>query len=112
MLNKRLFGKIAEYISIFIYAIKMYDIVKYNYNSKLGQIDLIAKRCNKIVFVEVKARTSLENDDLITAKQQERIRRSAENFLARNNKYDNYEVRFDLVVFTKSSFPRIFENAF
>lgn len=112
MISRHFFGRVAEYLAVFIYSIKMYDIVRYNYRSKLGQIDLIAKRGNHLVFIEVKARSSLEGDYLISMKQQLRIRRSAENFIRYNTKYSNYEIRFDLVVFTLYGMPKIFENAF
>ena len=59
MLSKKQLGDLGEDISE-IFLIKMgYSIIKRNYRCKLGEIDLIAKNKNKIIFFEVKTRTNL-----------------------------------------------------
>jgi putative endonuclease len=59
MLSKKQLGDIGEDISE-IFLVKMgYSILKRNYRCRLGEIDLIAKDKNKIIFFEVKTRTNL-----------------------------------------------------
>lgn len=105
-------GIIAEYITIILYKCKFYKILHHRYNSKLGEIDIIAARGNLVVFIEVKARKHGIQEGIISFKQQQRIKRSAEYFLAKNSKFINYDVRFDLVVISLNYWPTIIKNAF
>jgi len=59
MLSKKQLGDLGEDISE-IFLVKMgYSILKRNYRCRLGEIDLIAKDKNRIIFFEVKTRTNL-----------------------------------------------------
>ena len=59
MLSKKQLGYLGEDISEIFLVKKGYSILKRNYRCKLGEIDLIAKNKNKIIFFEVKTRTNL-----------------------------------------------------
>jgi putative endonuclease len=92
-------GLIAEYIIAFRYILKGYSIVKHRWKSRLGEIDLILKKGNLIVFCEVKARSSnFPLESFVSDNQKKRIIRSAESFLSKNKAYKNYSARFDLAV--------------
>ncbi len=74
-------------------------ILVYNYRYRRGEIDIIAKDGEYIVFVEVKARTGESHGDPLEAvdeKKQSVIRRAAEAFLYTNRLFDAY-CRFDVV---------------
>lgn len=105
------FGLLAEYIVIFIYKIKFYQILAHRLRGYTGEIDIIALRGRTLVFIEVKARSSDIDDRLVSINQQARIRRAAEVFLSRNLKYQNYLVRFDLVIIKPYKLPVIIKNA-
>lgn len=106
------FGLLGEYIAIACYLLRFYFILAHRYKSKFGEIDLIAKRGNKIIFIEVKARKHGLEHGIVSTHQQQRIRRTAELFLLRNKQYSTCEIRFDLVVLNKfCSLTRI-KNAF
>lgn len=76
-----------------------YKFLERNYSSKIGEIDLIYKDKDTIVFVEVKAR---QNDrfgmgrEAINYKKQQKIKRTAEFYLISNNLYDK-NCRFDCI---------------
>ncbi len=110
-MNKLNFGLIAEYLVIFIYKIKFYQILHHRMRNFCGEIDLVALRGRQLVFIEVKARSSYLDDRILSTKQQNRIRKSSELFLSHNQKYKTYEVRFDLVVIRPYRLPTIIENA-
>jgi putative endonuclease len=110
-MNKLNFGLIAEYFTIFIYKIKFYQILHHRMRNYFGEVDLIALRGRQLVFIEVKARSSYLDDRILSVKQQQRIKRSSELFLSRNLKYQNYQVRFDLVIIRPYKLPVIIENA-
>ena len=77
----------------------------------MGEIDLICIRGKTLVFVEVKARSSNIDDILCTPNQQKRIRNAAVIFLQKNSVYQNYDIRFDLVLIRPYRLPYIIENA-
>jgi putative endonuclease len=77
-------GVWAETYCAFVLRCKGYRILDQRFRSGTGEIDLIAKKGEVIVFVEVKQRPSLEAAKYaIDARAQERIRRTAESYLAR-----------------------------
>lgn len=110
--NKHFIGLLAEYIAIISYLFRFYVILAHRYKSRLGEIDFIAKRGNKIIFIEVKARKTGMIDGIVSTKQQNRVRRSAEVFLLQNKHYYGCEIRFDLVVINKYGWQTRIKNAF
>jgi putative endonuclease len=73
-----------------------YTIVARNYKKQFGEIDLIAKKDQELVFVEVKTRSScyIEPEYLISPAQQRKIIATAKAYIA---EYDlmEYVWRFD-----------------
>src|SRR4030065_1676567 len=59
MLSKKQLGDLGEDISEIFLVKKGYSILKRNYRCRLGEIDLIAKDKEKLIFFEVKTRTNL-----------------------------------------------------
>ena len=94
MNNYRL-GFIAEYIISIIYFLKFYKILHFRYKTYCGEIDLIAKRGDLLVFIEVKARKHGLCEDIVSINQQQRIKHTAELFLSKNNQYIKHNIRFD-----------------
>ncbi|MBQ8294085.1 MAG: YraN family protein [Alphaproteobacteria bacterium] len=65
-------------------------------NTNRAEIDIIARRKNLIVFIEVKNRSSVEGAfGAISATQAMRLRRAAETYLARINWMG--DARFDVI---------------
>ncbi len=76
-----------------------YRILKRNYRTKVGEIDLIAEHNSILVFIEVKSRSdsTLEHPFMaVTARKQKKIAQTARTFLAQN-KVDDRQIRFDVV---------------
>ncbi|WP_341764144.1 YraN family protein [Candidatus Tisiphia endosymbiont of Beris chalybata] len=109
-MKKFTLGLIAEYITIIIYKLQFYQILYHRKKYYVGEIDIIALRGQKLVFIEVKARKSLEYR-ILSTKQQTRIKRSVSIFLNSNPKYQNYCIRFDLVIIRPYALPIIIKNA-
>ncbi len=104
-------GLLAEYIAIFLYKISFYQILHHRKRYYTGEIDIIALRHKQIVFIEVKARSTHIGDSLFSSRQQDRIKKSAALFLSRNSQYQNYQIRFDLVIVRPYKVPIIIKNA-
>jgi len=76
-----------------------YEVVERNYRTRRGEIDLIVRKRDTIVFVEVKLRHSTEFGDpleAVTPRKQATIRSLAEQYLA-DHQPDYDTVRFDVI---------------
>ncbi len=77
-----------------------------------GEIDIIAKRNKQIIFVEVKKRKTFDlAAQSVFYLQRKRIEKSAEVFISKNPKYQNFDFRFDVIVFNKFYGFRYIKNA-
>lgn len=75
-------------------------ILTTNFLCKLGEIDIIAKDKDTLVFVEVRYRKNNRYGDplaTITPAKQRKIIRCAQFFLSINPKLNRYNCRFDVV---------------
>lgn len=92
-------GIIFEIVAMLYLLIKGYKIIKTNYKTKLGEIDIIAKKNNVVVAVEVKKRTTIDLAlEAISEKQKNRISSAFLYFLKVNPAYCNHNYRFDAIL--------------
>jgi putative endonuclease len=92
--------------------IKGYRICARRFRTSLGEIDIIAKRQNVLIFVEVKARKDLgEGMIAITPHQQKRISKAALFYLSRQTNMNHYVCRFDVMVARPWRWPYHMQNA-
>lgn len=96
-------GHFAEKLALLYLRCKGYRLLAQNYvtgrGTHAGEVDLIVCRGKTLVFVEVKKRSTLEEAAYaVRPFQQQRIRRAAEAFLAKNPVFANYDLRFDAVL--------------
>ena len=104
-------GYFGEFAAILLLLCKGYRILKHRYKLSGGEIDIIAKRGNKISFVEVKTRKSEEKCQIaITPQQLYRIRNVSQVFLKRNPKYLNCDLSYDVIFVADWHLPRHIEN--
>jgi len=77
-------------------------LIQKNYFCCYGEIDLILKDNNTIVFVEVRMRSTRSYGDTIesiTKSKQQKIITSAQLFLAKHPFWQSFMARFDVVTF-------------
>lgn len=100
MTLKRLeFGKNGEKAAESYLKKQGYRILKKNYRTPVGEIDIIAEHKSVLVFIEVKSRTSAAFEHpfmAVTPRKQKKIAQTANYFLAKNTAGDR-EIRFDVV---------------
>ena len=99
---------------------KGYKILACNYRSRFGEIDLIARHKNALVFVEVKLRKSpdyVQAREYVGSQKQSRIIATAECWLSENQ--TQLQPRFDVIeiyapegISTKEPSVVHLENAF
>jgi putative endonuclease len=82
-----------------------WEILERNYRTRLGEIDLVCRDHDSIVFVEVKTRASAEfarPDESVTQRKQAKLRRLVEEYLVKHH-LESSEVRCDVLGVTLSS---------
>ena len=92
-------GKEGEEKAVALLVEKGFEIIERNYRYGKGELDIIARDKDFLVFVEVKSRESLEYgkpEEAITKKKMSQIRKIAEAYLAEKNIL-NENIRFDVV---------------
>lgn len=91
---------------------KGYRIIARRYRTRLGEIDLIARRGDLVAFVEVKARPSLiEAMEAVGRSAERRIEAAADLWLSRQPDHARLSLRFDLVAIRPWRWPVHVENA-
>ena len=107
------YGLDAELAAIEFLQNKDYKIIAKRYKTKFGEVDIIAKTGQTLIFIEVKARTSQELIEVILRKNQiNRIKNTALFFIAENINYQNHDIRFDFILFNKDQGIQHFEGFF
>lgn len=91
-----------------------FELIDRNFLCKCGEIDLIMRRKNTLIFVEVKTRKSHQFGtaaEMVSKSKQRKIALTAKVFLQKNATYTTFDCRFDVVAFTHDDISWI-ENAF
>ena len=92
---------------------KRYRILARRFRTPFGEIDLVARRGNLVVFVEVKARSSLDEAAYaVTTRQQRRIIDAAQAWLVAHPEHAEFELRFDVMLIAPWRLPRHLLAAF
>lgn len=91
-------GVLAEGAAELFLRAKGFEILERRYKTASGEIDLIAMDDSYVVFIEVKARPSIDEALFsITPKMRGRITGAAHHFISENPKYAQSPMRFDVV---------------
>ena len=106
-------GHWAETLAAWLLRAKGYRILDRRYRCRAGEIDLVARRGGHVAFVEVKVRDDLAAAaESVTPRQQSRIARAAEQWLAKKAQNRDYDVSFDVVLVSPRTWPRHIASAF
>lgn len=91
-----------------------YEMVTSNYTCRFGEIDIIAKQGNYLVFVEVKYRANERKgipEEAVDIRKMKHITKTAIQYITTHG-YDEFTpCRFDVVSITKEEI-RLIQNAF
>lgn len=106
-------GLSAESWAALLLLCKGYRIIARRWKCPVGEVDLIARRRNLLVFVEVKTRDRLDDAaESITLRQQRRIVAAAQAWLSRRPTNAMADIRFDVVLLAPRRWPRHIRSAF
>ena len=99
-LNKRTLGASKEQLAGAYLEQKNYRILKYNFRCRIGEIDIIARDKDTMVFVEVKYRASLREgypSDAVDYRKKRKICKVSDYYRMINGLDDTAKCRFDVV---------------
>jgi len=106
-------GLSAESRAAMLLLAKGYRIAARRFKTPFGEIDIVARRRNALVFVEVKARDRAdEAAAAVTERGKRRILSAAELWLAHHPGDTQRFIRFDVILVTPGRIPRHVANAF
>ena len=92
---------------------KGYRIMAKRFRTPYGEIDIVARRRSLLVFVEVKARASLDDAAYaVTPRQQQRIIDAAQAWLMAHPEHADFDLRFDVMLIAPRHLPRHLSAAF
>jgi putative endonuclease len=112
--NKTAIGKKGEQLAAEFLIKQGFEIVVRNYRYKHAEIDLIIKRDDWLIFVEVKARSSNdfgEPEEFVDARKVNKIFEAAEEYIYSTDWHGH--IRFDIVSVKLGKEPvvELFEDA-
>ena len=106
-------GSRGEWLASLALMLKGYRIVERRYRTKLGEIDLIARRGDLVLIVEVKVRSTLvQAMEAIGRMSERRIAAAADLWLMRQPDHARLSLRFDMVAVLPRRWPVHVENIF
>ncbi|NTS76607.1 YraN family protein [Catenovulum sp. SM1970] len=116
-LTTRVKGAIYEKKAANFISTQGLSVIEQNWHVKGGELDLIAKQGNKLIFIEVKYRKSKQYGNAastVTPSKQQKIKRAAILYMQSiglNSQLTSY--RFDIISFDgDNSAPNWIQNAF
>ncbi len=106
-------GHRAETIAVWYMRLKGYRLIANRFKSAVGEIDLIMRKGRTLVFIEVKARSKVDDSMwAVTPQQSRRIASAASLFVCRHDVPSVEFQRFDIVAVPSYLWPTHIKNAF
>jgi putative endonuclease len=103
-------GRAGEAAAAFFLEEKGMKILEKNFRSRSGEVDIIAREGEVIVFTEVKTWTTLEIDALehaLDAKKQRKIIETSKYFLSLHREYRYMAIRYDVVFISQKGITHL-----
>lgn len=93
-------GRIAEENALAYLKAQGLKLITQNYRCRLGEIDLIMRDKDVLVFIEVRSRISTQFGGgiaSVTYTKRQKIIKAATLYMLEHQKYDQFALRFDVI---------------
>ncbi len=105
-------GQTAEWIAGAYLIARGHRILARRFKTSAGEIDLVTLKAGRLGFVEVKRRLTLADCEAsITPRLRQRVRGAANQWMARNARYNDHDQGFDLLFIRPWRLPVYLPNA-
>jgi putative endonuclease len=107
-------GKYGEKLAADYLIAHGFEISQTNYRSRFGEIDIIARKDDMIIFVEVKSlitNTIKAPSMQVDERKQIKLAKTALQYISENEENDEFNYRFDVIEILNDKINHI-ENAF
>lgn len=111
-MKQKIKGNIGEDIAKSYLEDNGYKILELQFHSYYGEVDIIAKKNNRILFTEVKyykENSLVDPISVITKKKQKRILKTAQYYITKAN-LEDFEFRFDLITIKNNAIDHHIKN--
>ena len=106
-------GRLAETLAVWWLRVRLYRILARDWRSPVGELDIVARRGHILAIIEVKHRASLvQAAEAVSQRQQRRILRATEQFVALHPGLEKLDWRFDVLLLAPGRLPRHWLDAF
>lgn len=108
------YGRKAENQAAKLIQGENYKVIGRNLNYPCGEIDLIARHRQQIIFIEVRSRSSSKfglAEETVGRVKQQKLIAAAQLWLQKNDPAGKFECRFDVIGFSAGK-PTWIKNAF
>ena len=106
-------GRLAEYSAWLALSLNGWAVIDRRVRTPVGEIDLIARRWNRLAFIEVKYRASHEMAlSAVSPAQSHRFLRAGALWLTRHPDLADHARQYDLMAVSPWRWPKRIENAF
>jgi len=108
-------GRRGEDVAAAFLEAEGWAVVGRNFRSRRGEVDIIAEREGILAFIEVKSWEKIGPEGLewaIGTDKRRRIVETAKIFLSRHRKYNDWSLRFDVVLVRGSTVVERYPSAF
>lgn len=98
-------GRLAEQKAFNYLKTQGLQLIVQNYHCPFGEIDLIMRDNDEMVFIEVRFRSCTDYGDAIETvdkTKQQKLLKSADYYLSKNSWYDKINCRFDVIGFSNN----------
>jgi len=113
-MNNRLVGAKKEDVAAELLKLHGYKVLNRNFRCRTGEVDIVAKKDEYLVFVEVKYRKTIKNGfptEAVNSQKQIIISQVSDYYRIRYKIPDNIKIRYDVVAILGNTY-KIIENAF
>jgi putative endonuclease len=121
--NRKQIGDYGENLALEAYVKAGYELVAKQYRCAMGEIDLIVRNQDALVFVEVRTKTNQRYgsaEESITDKKKKTIRKVSQFFLqdlTYNDRFNQIAIQFDVIAITidkqsKQAWIKRYDQAF
>ena len=106
-------GRWAEHAAVVLLMLHGHRILARRHRTPYGEIDIIARRGQRIVFVEVKHRqTRADAEAALRPQQARRVAQAAAHWISKRPNYADYAQGFDAVLVLPWSWPILVRDAY